>query len=128
MSRHHYIIGVGSNWEADKNIEYALHQFKYKYTNICISTLQKTVPIGMNNDYMFTNCVVSIYCNEKFDEINSFLKALERECGRVSEDKPKGIIKLDLDIIIADGVTLKEDDLKREYILYGINEINNMKL
>ena len=52
------------------------------------------------------------------------MKQIEKENGRLPEDKEQGIVKLDIDLLIADDRILKPDDLKKEFVQRGIQEIH----
>jgi 2-amino-4-hydroxy-6-hydroxymethyldihydropteridine diphosphokinase len=123
MNIHHYTIGIGSNWDAQKNIAYATEELNKIFDKCVVSTPKETEPIDMPNDYKFINCVASVHSDMNRDELKACLKSIESQCGRVAEDKAKGIIKLDLDIIKVDDIVLKEKDLEREYIIEGLKEI-----
>ena len=56
-------------------------------------------------------------------EITSCLKAIEREAGRMPEEKKQEIVRLDLDLLSCDDTVYKPDDLKRDYICRGLKEI-----
>lgn len=123
MNQHHYILGLGSNRNADDNIAYAIQKLRKHFNTIRISTPVETEPIGMPNDFMFLNCVAILDSGMNTDELKAICKSIEKECGRCIENKEKGIINLDIDIIKADNIVLKEDDLKRDFIIDGIKEL-----
>ena len=53
------------------------------------------------------------------------LKAIEREAGRVPEDKPREIVRLDIDLLSCDGRVLKPADMERGYVRQGLKELMN---
>ena len=52
------------------------------------------------------------------------LKAIEKRLGRMLEDKKKGIVKIDIDLLTYDGEVLKVNDWKREYVCQGVMELS----
>ena len=51
------------------------------------------------------------------------MTAIEREAGRMPEEKKQEIVRLDLDLLSCDDTVYKPDDLKRDYICRGLKEI-----
>jgi 2-amino-4-hydroxy-6-hydroxymethyldihydropteridine diphosphokinase len=70
---------------------------------------------------------ISIGSNEQQKENLSLarkrLKDIEREAGRMPEEKKQEIVRLDLDLLSCDDTVYKPDDLKRDYICRGLKEI-----
>lgn len=59
------------------------------------------------------------------DELKQALKKIEREAGRKPEDKEQEKVCLDIDLLLFDDHILKPEDLKRDYILLGLSELEN---
>ena len=59
------------------------------------------------------------------DEVRACLKAIEREAGRLPEDKPREIVRLDIDLLMCDGRVLKSSDMERAYVRQGLKELMN---
>jgi 2-amino-4-hydroxy-6-hydroxymethyldihydropteridine diphosphokinase len=51
------------------------------------------------------------------------LKTIEKEAGREKEDKKREKVCLDIDLLVFDNRVLKPEDLKRDYILKGLEEL-----
>lgn len=119
-----YILGMGSNHQAEQNLCHARQKLAIRYPGIRFSSIQRTVPIGFtkNQDFFLNQLALVITC-EPMAEVSRFLKQLEKECGRTPEDKPMEIIKLDLDILQADQVPIKVTELQRPYYQQALREL-----
>ena len=47
----------------------------------------------------------------------------ETEAGRLPQDKPREIVRLDLDLLMCDGRVLKPADMERAYVRQGMEEL-----
>lgn len=64
---------------------------------------------------MFTNQLAVIETTVPLIVARSLLKSIERQLGRNDEDVNRGIVKLDLDLLCADGQVLRPHDWERDY-------------
>ena len=55
------------------------------------------------------------------------MKDIEREAGRTPEEKKQEIVRLDIDLLSCDNRVYKPEDLKRDYIIRGLKELNDGK-
>lgn len=119
-----YILGIGSNHHAEKNLRYAQEKLAKQYPDIRFSTIYHTEPIGLTmNQTPFQNQLGLMHTNETAENISHFLKQLEKECGRTAEDKIQEIIKLDLDILQINDNPLKPQELQRPYYQKALQEL-----
>ena len=56
-------------------------------------------------------------------EVIDVLKQIEIENGRTPEDKMRGLVPLDIDLLIYGGQVLKSDDLQKEYVQQALRTI-----
>ena len=84
-----------------------------------------TISIGSNEQQKENLSLARKRLKELFPGIrfSSCLKAIEREAGRMPEEKKQEIVRLDLDLLSCDDTVYKPDDLKRDYICRGLKEI-----
>lgn len=122
------IIALGSNWEQEKNIHFAMQRLRSFFPAICFSRLVWTQPIGIKSD-RFLNGLgmadLSVMPNSgmgKADEVVLVLKQIERECGRKSEDKAHGVVRVDLDLLQFQSQRFHEDDWDRDYVRLLLQE------
>ncbi len=125
MEKHIIYIGIGTNLEdGDIVLQWAKRQLinsfggKQRY-----STPQRTEPVDFPYSQMFTNQVALIETTVSPTLIRSLLKDLERLFGRTPEDKAKGFVKIDLDLLCLDGQVLKEKDWKRADVVAARAEL-----
>lgn len=125
MQTNTYILGMGSNHQAEQNLCHARRELTARYPDIRISSIYHTTPIGFtrNKDF-FLNQMAIIRTHEPMAEVSRFLKQLEKECGRAPEDKPKEIIKLDLDILQVNQDPIKATELQRHYYQQALQELS----
>ncbi len=56
-------------------------------------------------------------------ELNSAFKAYERACGRDEECRSKGLVPIDLDIVMWNGDVVREKDYKQQFFKIGWEQI-----
>lgn len=122
------IIALGSNWEQEKNIHFAMQRLRSFFPAIRFSRLVWTQPIGMKSD-RFLNGLgmadLSAMANagmRKADEVVRVLKQIEGECGRNSEDKAHGVVRVDLDLLQFQSQRFHADDWDRDYVRLLLQE------
>ena len=76
---------------------------------------------------LFPNIRFSAEADTDADEIILHLKDIEREAGRTPEEKKQEIVRLDIDLLSCDSRVYKPEDLKRDYIIRGLKELNDGK-
>lgn len=122
-THHTLLITLGSNYEADRNIAYALeHIYGYLYL-LAQTDIVETEPIDFPYpSASFYNTVLLCRTQLPLEEVQIFLDKLEEACGRTLEYRqmhPEQI-SLDADLIIWDEWILKTKDLRRPYLSEGL--------
>lgn len=118
-----YTISIGSNERRKENLSLARKRLKELFPDILFSTEEETKPLYFRRPSLFSNQVARFMSNIDAMEVTSCLKAIEREAGRRPEEKKQEIVRLDIDLLSCDGRVYKPEDLKRDYILRGLKEI-----
>ena len=109
-----YFLSLGSNIEAEKNLDFAEKELNKILTNTKSSSIIKTKAEGFEGDD-FLNSIISGDSIESFDELNKKLKSIEDAAGR-NRSAPKFSARtLDIDIVLQ----IDED----EEILFESDEI-----
>jgi 2-amino-4-hydroxy-6-hydroxymethyldihydropteridine diphosphokinase len=109
-----YFLSLGSNIEAEKNLDFAEKELNKMLTNIKSSSIYKTKAEGFEGDD-FLNSVICGDSTESFDDLNIKLKSIEDAAGR-NRNAPKFSARtLDIDIVLQ----IDED----EEILFESDEI-----
>ena len=109
-----YFLSLGSNIEAEKNLDFAEKELIKILTNIKSSSIYRTKAEGFEGDD-FLNSIISGDSIESFDELNNKLKSIEDAAGR-NRSAPKFSARtLDIDRVLQ----IDED----EEILFESDEI-----
>ncbi|MDC1421114.1 2-amino-4-hydroxy-6-hydroxymethyldihydropteridine diphosphokinase [Gammaproteobacteria bacterium] len=113
-----YFLSLGSNINAQKNIEFAVSELSEIFSDLNSSSIHKTKAEGFEGED-FLNSVISGTCQFSFDALNKKLKEIENAAGR-DRNAPKFSARtLDIDIMLQ----LDEDD----EIIYESEEITQYK-
>ena len=113
-----YFLSLGSNINAQKNIEFAVSELSEIFSDLNSSSIHKTKAEGFEGED-FLNSVISGTCQFSFDALNKKLKEIENAAGR-NRNAPKFSARtLDIDIVLQ----LDEDD----EIIYESEEITQYK-
>ena len=113
-----YFLSLGSNINAQKNIEFAVSELAKIFSDLNSSSIHKTKAEGFEGED-FLNSVISGTCQFSFDALNKKLKEIENAAGR-DRNAPKFSARtLDIDIVLQ----LDEDD----EIIYESEEITQYK-
>ena len=118
-----YTISIGSNERRKENLSLARKRLKELFPGICFSTEEETKPLYFRRSSLFYNQVARFISERDAMEITSHLKAIEREAGRMPEEKKQEIVRLDIDLLSCDGTVYKPEDLRRDYICRGLKEL-----
>lgn len=59
-----------------------------------------------------------------FEDIKTLFKNIERKCGRTPEGKQKGIIPLDIDLLVFDMEVVKPADMEKNYVKQALNTLS----
>ena len=111
-----YFLSLGSNINAEENLEFALKELKKILSDIKSSSIHQTKAEGFEGDD-FLNLVVCGNSDIDFTNLNKQLKLIEDSAGR-NRDAPKFSARtLDIDIV------LQIDD--NDDILFESDEIQN---
>ncbi len=117
------IVCLGSNWDKEKNIEIAGHLLRSYFISIRFSETVYTEPVEIENPSLFLNQVAVALTPDSFDKIIAVFKQMEKLLGRKPEDKSKGNIPIDIDLIQWNDRVLKPHDLQRPYVQSALNRL-----
>jgi 2-amino-4-hydroxy-6-hydroxymethyldihydropteridine diphosphokinase len=113
-----YFLSLGSNINAQNNIEFAASELSKIFSDLNSSSIHKTKAEGFEGED-FLNSVISGTCQFSFDALNKKLKEIENAAGR-DRNAPKFSARtLDIDIVLQ----LDEND----EIIYESEEITQYK-
>ena len=118
-----YTISIGSNEQPKENLELARKRLSELFPSICFSLEEETKPLFFRRPNLFSNQVARFMSDWQATEGSSHLKAIEREAGRTLVDKQQEIVRLDIDLLACDSIIYKSEDLKRDYIVRGLEQL-----
>ncbi len=120
---HKCIICIGSNCDREENLSLARHRLRELFPSIRFASEQETQPLFFKNPALFSNQVAQFFSEATEEMIQEELKTIEKFAGRLSEDKKKEKVCLDIDLLIFDNRILRPDEMEREYIMKGLEEL-----
>lgn len=120
-----YTISIGSNEQRKENMALARRRLFELFPGICFSKEEETSPLLFRRPALFSNQVARFFSEQQPAEILLRLKAIEREAGRKPEEKKLEIIRLDIDLLSCDNIAYKPEDLKRDYIVHGLEQLSS---
>lgn len=123
-----YTISIGSNEQPKDNLALARKRLSELFPGICFSKEEETKPLFFHRPNLFSNQVAQFTSVCNADEVIAQLKSIEREAGRTPNEKKQEIVRLDIDLLMYDDVVCKPEDLKRDYILRGVKELELIQL
>lgn len=119
-----YTICIGSNERRKDNLALARKRLSELFPDIRFSAETDTQPLFFRRQALFANQVARFMSDCDVHEIILYLKSIEREAGRTSEEKKQEIVRLDIDLLSCDSRVYKPEDLKRDYIVRGLEELD----
>ena len=120
MNQHSCLLCLGSNSNRHFHMEEARKALMKLIPNIRFSEEMTTEAIGNKFLSPFSNQVAKLETSLTIEEIRSLLKKIEKDNGRLPEDKEQGIVKLDIDLLKFDDLILKPNDMEKDYVLEGM--------
>lgn len=115
---------LGSNTDRCLRMEAARQALKKYFPNIRFSQEMETKALGEGMLSPFSNQIAQMETDYPLKQIRRILKDIEANNGRMPEDKQKGIVKMDIDILTYGQLIIKPDDLQRDYVQEGIKALS----
>ena len=119
MNIHSCLLCLGSNIDRETHLESARMALTQAFPNIRFASEMVTEAIGSRFLSPFSNQVAKMETSLTAEEIRTILKQIERDNGRMPEDKAKGIVKLDIDLLTHGDKILKPEDMQKDFVLAG---------
>lgn len=116
-------IGLGSNTpDCEYQIEQAIEYLLGRLEKASASSVYESEAFN-GKDKPYLNAVVHGYTNADNDAVVRYLKEWEVQCGRTMEESLKGVVKIDLDLVIWNEHILRPKDFERHYFNQGYREL-----
>ena len=119
------IIGIGSNIEAEINIQKMLKILQAKVEVLRVSHFLKTKPIGIVDQPDFINGAVKIITKLDQAELNTILKNIEDEMGRDRSNPRFGPRCIDWDIAVWNDERVDHDYYTRDFLKKSVDELKD---
>lgn len=110
------LLSIGTNEDKEINLDLCHQLLDNFFEQISYSDTSITTPYGNSYKNDFLNQLAIIYTDRKKEEVYKYLKSIEKQIGRSPLDKEKGIVKIDIDLVIWNDEILKPADISRSYI------------
>ena len=120
MNDHSCLLCMGSNTDRFTHLSVAREALRAAFPDIRFGEVMETEAVGVGFHSPFSNQLARFSTPLSSDSVHDLFKELERRCGRTPEDKARGVVKLDIDLLAFDRQVLKPDDMDREYIRRGL--------
>jgi len=110
---HRVYLALGSNINAEHNLQAAAQRLASRFHLRAVSPVYETAPVGKTDQPNFLNAAASIETDLAAAELKQALQAIEQELGRVRTDDKNAPRTIDLDISLFDAQVL---DLEQRHI------------
>ncbi len=117
------IIGLGSNINAQQNINQAKEFLSQKFKILAESTFVQTKPIGPVKQDDFINGAVLAETNLSLEDLKKTLCELEAQLGRTKATKGFGPRTIDLDILAWNNQIKDPDFYIRDFLKKSVLEL-----
>ena len=123
MITHSCLLCMGCNLNRTAHMTLARRDLENHFPGIRFGTEMETEAIGSGFLSPFSNQVALLHTSLSAQEVHTLLKQIERNHGRVPDDKAQGIVRMDIDLLTYDHVVLKPADMEKPYVQAGIEEL-----
>ncbi len=118
-----YIVAVGSNIDAQANIQHAFELIKKIDPQASMATLLSTKPVGFTEQADFINTAFSFNCALNAKELKVQLKNIEAQLGRIRTDNKNGPRPIDLDIVLTGSDIIDDDYYQYDFVKKSVDEL-----
>lgn len=126
MKKQECVVMAGSNCDAGESISCAFEALSRVFSDFVAGEAVRTPAVGEGYHGEFVNRAASFTSSRTASEVKGVLKNLEYEAGRRPGDKQRGVMPLDLDLLIFDGRVLKPSDMERDYVVSLLKALKAM--
>lgn len=122
-----YLVSLGSNENRTENMVRCRQLLELCFQSIDYSDMLETEPEGEGFNGLFYNQLAIVCSDLDLPQVKYRLKEIEKQLGRTSTDKSRGIVIIDLDVLAVDQKIIKSGDFARAYIscllsTFGVSE------
>lgn len=117
------IISLGSNMLPEYHINQAVCLLRQTFGELIVTRQLWTEPVGMESSCKFLNMLVMASTAWSMQQVQDELKRIEVLCGRKPEDKAKGIVVVDADLLLYNDKRCHLGDWQRDYVKILMEEL-----
>ncbi len=118
------IISLGSNMLPEYHINQAVCLLRQTFGELIVTRQLWTEPVGMESSCKFLNMLVMASTAWSMQQVQEELKRIEVLCGRKPEDKAKGIVVVDADLLLYNDKRCHLGDWQRDYVKILMAELD----
>lgn len=118
------IISLGSNMLPEYHINQAVCLLRQTFGELIVTRQLWTEPVGMESSCKFLNMLVMASTAWSMQQVQDELKRIEVLCGRKPEDKAKGIVVVDADLLLYNDKRCHLNDWQRDYVKILMAELD----
>jgi 2-amino-4-hydroxy-6-hydroxymethyldihydropteridine diphosphokinase len=115
---------LGSNIDANSNLELAKEKLAEYFEIIAISSIIVTKPSGKQYKSDFHNEAIKVLSVDTAEETKKIFKDIETDMGRTYNSKKAGLITIDIDLIFWNDTLVHADYERFQFVKSCINELN----
>lgn len=120
------LISIGSNEDRENNLARCQALLASYFSDIRYSSTSVTSPYGSHYKNDFLNQLALVYTQLEEVSVYNILKQIEKEMGRSISDKEKGIVIIDIDLVIWNEKVLKPIDMERSYVRDLLSDLSSL--
>lgn len=117
------IISLGSNMLPEYHINQAVCLLRQTFGELIVTRQLWTEPVGMESSCKFLNMLVMASTAWSMQQVQDELKRIEVLCGRKPKDKAKGIVQVDVDLLLYYDKRCHLGDWQRDYVKILMDEL-----
>jgi len=121
--KHNIILLIGSNHKAEINIERAREMLAKAMTDSKYTSVLETPDVD-GSGTRFLNVMAYGETEYSYLSFRAFTKKIQTILGRTRKRSSYGIIDIDIDILMYDNQTYKEDDWMTDHVQQLVKELS----
>ena len=121
---HSVIILLASNHEPEKNLREARQCLQQILSCMVCTGEHWTEPVGSPGAPLYLNQLAQATTSLSAEQLTDALKQAERLMGRTADDRQRGVVRIDLDLLQYDGQRYHQRDWERDYVKQLLPELS----
>ena len=117
----HVILSLGSNISSDY-VTAAIEWLADVVSDMSVSSVYRTPAVKVGSR-PYANAVAAGIIDMAPEMFNMALKRYEEQSGRNKEARLRGDVPIDIDIVVCDGIVVREWDFRQNFFKIGYSEL-----